>query len=71
MSDLFERFEQQQILAQDSKSKTITLLGLIDGKHAIVMAEKSAFDTDNLESITRPVDIIEDVCNNIYVRVYQ
>lgn len=67
MSELLQRFQYSKILAQDSKAKTITLLGTIDGKHAIVLAEKSAFNVNKLDSITKPAGIAEDMINNIYV----
>lgn len=67
MTDLFQRFRHERILAQDSKSKMITLLGSIDGRNAIIIAEKSAFDVHNLQSVTRPAGLVSDVSNNIYV----
>lgn len=67
MADLLARFQHQRILAQDSKSKMITLLGLIDGQQAILSAEKTAFDVNKLGGITNVQSSYTDVSNNVYV----
>lgn len=67
MAELLHSYRHERIIAQDSKTKTVTLLGSIEGKSAIISAEKSAFDVEDIESITRPKGVFDDVSNNIYV----
>lgn len=71
MADLLSQFRYQRILAQDSKSKMITLLGLIDGHQAILSAEKTAFDINALEDIFSVQSSYSDVSNNIYVGIFE
>lgn len=71
MADLLSQFRYQRILAQDSKSKMITLLGLVDGQQAILSAEKTAFDINALEDIFSVQSSYSDVSNNIYVGIFE
>jgi len=48
MEKLFD-FQFQRVLRHDTLSKSIAVLGTIDGRDAIITAEKTAYDVENVE----------------------
>ncbi|RMJ22463.1 hypothetical protein PHISP_06659 [Aspergillus sp. HF37] len=48
---LISRFEINRLLKQDQNGRRIALLGTIDGKQGILIAERAAFATESLESL--------------------
>ena len=70
MTELINAFIPQQVLSVDAKTKTIVLLGDIKGDKAILSAEKSAFDVDDLNAICHPQDIKLDVVNTVYHKLF-
>lgn len=60
LQELIDKFQFQRVLKSDPQTKTLVLLGTIDGQNAIVLLEKSAFSVDS-EAEVSTRKLIEDL----------
>ncbi|ORY73897.1 m7GpppN diphosphatase [Protomyces lactucae-debilis] len=70
IDSLLPEFVLDRVLREDSSYKSITLLGKIKDQYCIIVAEKTAFDTNALSAISQPEAINLDLENNIYHRAF-
>ncbi|BFZ56640.1 hypothetical protein PYCC9005_003687 [Savitreella phatthalungensis] len=64
--ELLQRFSLDRVLAADSRSKSMSVVGTIDGQMAIVVAEKTAFDVDRAVDATKVLASRLGFHNDVY-----
>ncbi|QRG37872.1 hypothetical protein FDK38_002259 [Candidozyma auris] len=64
IKELVSSFQFQKILKSDPQTKTLAVLGSIDGKDAIVSFEKSSFNVTHEIDINKLIETLELIQNN-------
>lgn len=70
VKEILVSFVLEEVLNQDAKAKTITILGKCGQEHAIIIAEKTAFTADDIDLICKPDDVRTDVVNDVYHKCF-